>query len=740
MRKKLIFLIGGALGLLLFLGVYFFATYEIKQPSYGTTLIDKDGKIFYHVLNDKEEWHIKGEGKISPKLEIAVINYEDKNFRIHHGVDFKAIVRAFFNNITGRKRSGASTISMQLVKSLEPKKRTYFNKYKEICETFKLEFLLSKDEILRMYLNNSPYGGNIKGYETASRMYFRKSSKDLSWSQGAVLAVLPNAPGLINVEKNRKELKKKRDNLLKKLMENGYLSEDEYRFSIKEELPKKRYSPNSCAYHFSKKLCKKYPGENIKTTLNLKMQKKVEKIAKDYEKQIQTKNINDTAVLVVENKTSAIRAYYGSSTYWDMLDMERSPGSTLKPLLYDLAIEKGLILPQSKYPDVLTFFGNFVPGNADGNYRGMVTMEEALKNSYNIPFVYLLRDYNSDKFYYFLQDKLGKDDFENRAGLSLILGAKEFSPLDLGYFYTALANLGRGNKLLYLEKDLNDKENLNKKVEDNIIFEKGSTILTRKSMEKVVPPKEYQNFQKRNKIAWKTGTSFGRKDAWACGFNDELTVIVWVGNIDNRGNKDLRGDETAGRLFFRIFQNIISDKNEKEENIVDENIFRKIKIDEITGYRMIEDNDTSFEEVLAPKNATLLRKSPYFKKIYVDSKGKVIDSRSPEFVNRKKVYVLDYPEEVKKYYNSKKSYGSQLKILYPKQDLNIYLPKDLNGQMSLLVKIANPSKEEVYWYLNGEYLGHGCEDERNLTLNSGYYELLLVVSGGEVSRVSFYII
>lgn len=737
MIKKVILGIGGAILLFLLLGVYYFSNYKINEPSYGTTLFDQNGKIFYHVLSDKEEWHMYYGGEVSDKLKKAVITYEDKRFYNHCGVDFSAIIRAFAKNIVGRKRSGASTISMQLVKSLEPKKRTYLNKYREIWETFRLESIMSKDEILKLYLNNSSYGGNIRGYETASRMYFRKSSKDLSWAQAALLAVLPNAPGLMHVEKNRVALKKKRDGLLKKLMEKGYMSEEEYRFSIREQLPKRRYSPNRGGFHFANKLSKLYKGENIYSTLNFKLQEQLEELANNYERQLRLKNINNISFVVIENKTGAIRGYYGSDTYWDMPSMKRSPGSTLKPFLYALSIEEGMILPDSIYPDVPTYFGNFCPNNSDGEFHGMVKISEALKNSYNIPFVYLLKDYGDDKFYQFLEYHLGKDDFENKAGLSLILGAKEYTPLEIAYFYTALARNGRGKKLGYIEKNLESNE-------EKQVFEKGSAILTRRSLEKVVAPGNFERFKERNRIAWKTGTSFGRRDAWACGFDDKFTVVAWAGNINNIGNEDIRGDKTAGELMFRIFEvleslNSRKDKeySEYKEDEKDDDVFRKVKIDKITGYRLIPDMDTPFEEVDAPKDTRIIRESPYWKKIYVNKEGKEVDSRDEDFSQRKKVYILNYPEEVQKYYKSKNSYGKQLKILYPKENLHIYLAKDLQGQMEMLLKVTNPRGEELYWYLNGRYLGHGKEDERKISLPPGNYTLTVVSRELVVEGVGF---
>lgn len=728
MRKKIGYGIGGVLGLFLFYGLYCFFSYTEPKPLYGTTLLDEKGEVFYHFLNAREEWHMEGTGDISPKLKKAVIAYEDKRFESHCGVDIYAIGRAFFKNMVQKKRSGASTITMQLVKGLDPKKRTYLNKYKEIWESLRLEQKYSKEEILRLYLNNSPYGGNILGYETAAQMYFRKKSKDLSWAQAALLAILPNAPGKMHVEKNRKILKKKRDGLLKILLEKKEMTEEEYHFAVQEELPERRYSLNHHAYHLAKKLQRNHRGEVIETTLSSFLQKKIERIAIDYQKQLESLKVRDVAVLVVENKTASVKAYYGSSSYWDMLEQKRSPGSTLKPLLYALGIEEGLFLPQSLYPDVPNFFGNFSPTNVDGIFHGMVPMEEALRNSYNLPFVYLLQDYGVNRFFYFLQSHLEKKNWKNEAGLSLILGAEEISALDLAYFYTALANQGQGKELVFLKKELvATKEKKTKKV-----FEEGSSLLTEESLSKVIAPKEYQSFQEKEKISWKTGTSFGRKDAWACGFNKDWTLIVWVGNINNRGNENIQGIETAGRLFFRIFQELPRNSVREEKNV-----FREVKIDRKTGYRWIEGQNTAWREVRAPKHGKLIRQSPYWKKIFVNEKEEEIDSRHTDFTKRKEKYILDYPEEVKKFYRSKEVYGEPLKILYPKESLHLYLPKDLRGQNQMMVQLSNPRGGNLYWYLNEKYLGSGKEEERNFFLYPGFYQLTIVSENAESAQVNF---
>ncbi len=230
--------------LLFFLAYVFYVYFSFDKNTllddfksrYSKILYDKNGEILSVFLNDEEQWHIKSTD-IPKRLKVAVINYEDRKFYSHFGVDFLALMRAFVNNFNSTQRSGASTISMQTIKLWDKKDRTYFNKFNEIIQSLALENAFSKDEILKLYLSNAPYGGNLIGYEAAILFYFDKNPKDLTWAQAALLAILPNQPGLINLEKNKTKLLDKRNKLLAKLYERKLINKDIYELSLKEPLP-----------------------------------------------------------------------------------------------------------------------------------------------------------------------------------------------------------------------------------------------------------------------------------------------------------------------------------------------------------------------------------------------------------------------------------------------------------------------------------------------------------------------
>ncbi len=720
-------------------------TEKIFEGRYSVSVLDNNGKIIGVYLNKDEQWHLKSTDKIPEKLKRAVMVFEDKNFYSHKGVDFSAVVRAVKDNIFEKRRTGASTITMQAVKMAQPKERNYFNKYLEIVHAFKLEKYYKKDEILKMYLNNAPYGGNIVGYKTASYMYFRKSPKELTWGEAALLAVLPNSPGLMNVEKNREKLIEKRNFLLKKLYEENFIDERQYRISLKEPVPDKRYSFPVLAPHLVRRLVNENKDKKIiKSTIDSEIQKKTEKAVKDYSEFLKLSGINNAAVLIINNKNYEVTAYAGSQDFYDFenngqvdgITAKRSPGSLLKPFLYAKVIDEGIAAPQSKIPDVPLYFSNFSPQNANKKYYGMVEMRDALIKSLNIPFVELLKDYGEDKFFYFLKDILNFEDKNpERYGLSLILGTKEFTMEEIGILYSGLANYGNFKNLKYTEESTEEGRQL---------LTKGASYLTLTTMRELERPGMEKFYREKNPVSWKTGTSHGRRDGWAAGVTPEWTVVVWTGNFTGEGNPNLTGVYTGGNLFFNILKFL--PKTEKE--FVMPNDLEKIKVDSETGYRL--KYDIPYKEIFYPKDAKPLKASPYYKKIFVNKNGEETDSRDESFSEREEKYILVYPLEVVNYFVrenldvsnifSEKTAEKTIKFIYPKNSLKIIVPKDFDGEKSLIVKIANIKNRELYWYVNKEYAGKSREKERSFNLKKGNYEITVVSEKGETAKINFQVV
>ena len=736
-KKVIIFFITLFILLFIYL-IKVYITYDpkklVEEVNYSKVVLDRKGEILSVFLNNEEEFHIKYDGEVPETLKTAVINYEDKKFYSHSGVDYPRILKSFFNNIIGRKKMGASTISMQVVKLLEPKKRTYFNKLIEVVKAYKLESEFSKEEILKIYLNNVPYGSNIVGYSGAIKMYFNKEVKDLSYAEAALLAVLPNSPGILNLKKNNDKLETKRNRLLKTLLDRKLIDERQYKFSLLEKFPNKIYYYEKKAPQFSIFLKNRYPEKIIKSTLDYNLQKKLEKIVHDYSNAMKDVGINNAAVLVVNNKTKEVLAYVASQDFYDKrnngeidgLQAKRSPASLLKPFLFALSIDDGLIVPDSIYPDVPIYFGNFYPKNSSNTFTGMVKIEEALIKSLNIPFVKLLSDYGVDRFYYFLEnnDNYPEDRFD-KYGLSLILGTREMRPVDIGKLYIGLANYGKVSNLKYTLTEDKPKEYQQ--------FSRGASYLTLETLSRVVRPGNEKLYSEQRPISWKTGTSYGLKDAWSVGVSPDYTVLVWLGNFNQKSIFSLSGVETAGNLLFKVF-NIVDINSRTFEKPTDD--LKEIEIDEKTGYRKIYDVES--KKVLYPKNAKLLRTSPYYKKIFVDENDIEIDSRSEKFDKRKEKIVIEYPVEVSNYFflNGVRE-NKKVKIAYPVENLNIFVPKDFEGYNKIAIKLYNPNKEYVYWYIDEEYMGFSNESERFFELDMGKHKLTIVTEDGAREEVKF---
>ncbi|MCV3349503.1 penicillin-binding protein 1C [Campylobacter sp. RKI_CA19_01128] len=720
------------LSLCFYIGLVYFSfdSKDLFKGTYSKVLLDKNKEILSVFLDANEQWHLESDF-IPQKLKSAVILYEDKNFYSHYGVDFLALIRAFKNNLFSSKRSGASTISMQTIKLLEQNKRTYFNKFNEIIKAFALESAYEKDEILKLYLNNAPYGGNLVGVASAGLFYFEKDLKDLTWSEAALLAVLPNNPGLINLEKNKDKLLKKRNALLDRLFEKGYFSKDILTLAKAEKLPSFKARKN-LAPHLARRLLA--DKEKIVSSIDKKIQIKFEEKAKEYSYKLQQKGIKNLAILLADTKTNKVLAYVGSNDFYDFASFgqvdgviaKRSVGSTLKPLLFAFAIDEGLIVPESLMLDVPTFFSNFAPQNANKKYHGLISAKESLQKSLNIPFVNLLAEYGYEKFFYKLKDILSFED-ENfkKYGLSLILGTKELSLEDMVKIYLGLGNYGNFKELLYEENTFTKK--------DKKLISDGASFLTLQTL-KDLDRSGLRQYDFNTIISWKTGTSYGRKDAWAIGTSPKYTLGVWVGNFNGEANANLYGVSIAGELFFELLALLegVNLEFEKPSDLV------TIKIENQTGYRY--DYKFDFKEVLYPQSANVLRTSPFLKEVFI-YKNKEVDSLDENFIHAKKKIVLNLPSTAQAFFAKERqnlqNYNQNLKIIYPLNNLNIILPKDLKGSQKLLIKLTNPRKEKLFWYLNQELIFEGKEESLALNLKKGKYTLNIISENGQSDFVTF---
>jgi penicillin-binding protein 1C len=559
--KRLTILSGCSFLLFLLLNFLFPLKDEL---SYSTLITDEKGEVLHAFLTPDQKWRMKTElQEIAPLLRKAILAKEDRYFYRHPGVNPLAVARAAFNNlVSGRRTSGASTITMQVARALEPRRRTFFAKLAEAFRAFQLEWKYSKEEILQLYLNLVPYGGNIEGVKAASLIYFRKYPDHLSLAEITALSIIPNRPSSLVIGRSNALIVEERNRWLRRFAATGTFSEKEIRDALAEPLEARRNALPREVPHLANRLRKANPAEpSIRTFIRLNTQQKVEKLTLDYIRTLRAGGIRNAAVLVIDNTTRQVIAYAGSASFSDTTDggqvdgvtAVRQPGSTLKPLLYGMAMDEGWLTPRKVVLDVPVSYAGYAPENYDRNFNGQVTVEEALAQSLNIPAVNALRQLGKEKFAAMLAAcrfrQVAAD--KPKLGLSMILGGCGASLEELTSLFAAFANEGS-----YTEAALMPSKRGGGKVQ---VLSPSSAYLITEMLARVNRPDFPLNWRATEhmpRIAWKTGTSYGRRDAWSIGYNKRYTIGVWVGNFSGQGVPELSGANTATPLLFRIFNSV----------------------------------------------------------------------------------------------------------------------------------------------------------------------------------------
>jgi len=544
-------------------------------PQYSPLVLAADGTVLHAYLNPTQKWRMKTElAEITPALQTAIIEKEDRYFRYHFGVNPLAIVQAAERNLFGQGRTtGASTITMQVARLLAPKERTVGNKLREMLRAMQLEAHYSKAEILQLYLNLVPYGSNIEGVKSAALLYFQQPPDYLSLAQTVTLAIIPNRPGGLVLGRNNPQILQERNRWLTYFQREKLFPAQDIADALLEPLEAQRHAAPTLAPHLARRLVLASPGAAlIRSTLRPATQAKAEDLARNYVRRLATLGISQAAVLVVNNKTHAVEAYVGSVDFGDPtaqgqvdgVRAVRSPGSTLKPLLYGLALDRGLVTPKTVLPDVPTNFQGFRPENFDKRCQGEVTMERALTYSLNIPAVRVLSEVGVDKFTGTLRlagfRQVARD--APRLGLSTILGGCGATLEELTGLYSALAN---GGRFFNLELGRRKEELLPQPRPTNspfllpnsklLISPAAAYLLTDILAQRTRPDLPLDAAASRHlpRIAWKTGTSYGRRDAWSIGYNRQYTIGVWLGNFTGQGSPALTGADIASPLLFDLF-------------------------------------------------------------------------------------------------------------------------------------------------------------------------------------------
>ncbi len=694
---------------------------EIK---YSQIITASDGTILHAFLSPDQKWRMKtAESEISPQLEKAILFKEDHWFYYHPGVNPFAIARAAFNNVFHLKRtSGASTITMQVARMLAPKNRTYTNKLVECFRALQLELKYSKREILTMYLTLVPYGGNIEGIKSAAYFYYRSLPDKLSIAQITALAVIPNRPNALTPGKKNDELLSARNKWLQRMKNESLFTEREIEDAMNEPLGAMRQNAPSLASHFSLRMHGMFPDMPVVTTaLNAANQQKVFGIASNYSRRMNGLAIHNAAILVINNKTNRVEAYVGSANPFDdensgQVDgicAVRSPGSTLKPLVYGIAFDKGLLTPKTVMADVPVNYDGYSPENFNTEFNGNVTVESALANSLNIPAVKTLSQLGVATF----TDKLIDAGFrqvlkdKNKLGLSTILGGCGVTLEEMTMLYSAFAHEGRYAKCGWLNDTV--------KLSTSQILSPAASYMINEilcSLTRPDLPNHSSSSMHVPRIAWKTGTSYGRRDAWSIGYNRNYTVGVWLGNFSGEGVPELSGAEIATPLLFEVFNAIDYNSRSGIFTQPEELDFRLVCSESGNPPGEYCENKVMdyFIAGISP-NQTCTHKKPVY--VSPDEKYSYCTSCIPQAGYKVKLY-KDLAPDLLSYYESEHMAYSKIpehnpnctrvfnskppQIISPVNNKEYFISKDDDQQILLKCNAGN-EVQLVYWYINDRF-------------------------------------
>ncbi|WP_396602477.1 penicillin-binding protein 1C [Algibacter sp. R77976] len=712
-----------------------------KDPT-ATVITDSNNELLgAHIAKDGQ-WRFPYNDSIPEKFKTCIVQFEDEYFYKHPGFNAISIFKALRDNLkSGTVKRGGSTLTQQVIRlSRKGQSRTYFEKIKEVILATRLEFRNSKDEILAFYTSNAPFGGNVVGLDAASWRYFNRNANDLSWAENATLAVLPNAPSLIYPGKNQERLLIKRNRLLKKLLENSIIDSLTYQLSIAEGLPQKPYPLPQIAPHLLQKIAQKHYGKRIQTTIDTKLQERVNHIVKTHYNQLSQNEIYNAAILILDVKSRQVLTYVGNTPTdkahqkdVDIIDKPRSTGSILKPFLYASMLDSGDLLPDTLVPDVPTQFGSYNPENYDKTYDGAVPASRALSRSLNVPAVRMLQEFGLDRFYHYLK-QLNLKDLKynaNHYGLSLVLGGAESNLWDLCKSYAALSstlNHFADNSSEYFSNEFceptflaSESIDFGNKTTSKTLFDAASIYLTYESLKEVNRPESddsWEFFDGSKQIAWKTGTSFGFRDAWAIGTTKDYVVGVWVGNADGEGRPGLVGVQTAAPILFDVFD--LLPNSDWFAKPFDE--MQEVTICKQSGHRASTNCDET-EQKYIQISGLKTKPCPYHILIHVDKNESFQVNSSCENISNikhKSWFVL--PPIMAYYYKTKNPFYKPLpkfradclgentvsiEFIYPKANNSIFLPKDFDGKTNdLILKIAHSKPEStVFWYVDNTFVG-----------------------------------
>ncbi|WP_242692220.1 penicillin-binding protein 1C [Aridibaculum aurantiacum] len=780
---------------------YFSLPTPLFHSQTSFVLEDAEGELLNASIAADGQWRFPYNEAVPEKFIECITTFEDKRFFYHPGVDPIAIGRAVWQNAKGNKVvSGGSTLSMQVIRLSRKKNRNIFQKLVESILAVRLECGYSKKEIIALYAANAPFGSNVVGLDAAAWRYFGRSASQLSWGEMATLAVLPNAPSLIHPGKNREALLRKRNALIQKLLLNKKIDTTTAELALLEPLPGAPLPLPQLAPHLLDRFRKEYPllqqqdhevSTRVTTTLQATLQKQVTQVVTRHHSSFRGNGINNAAAMVMEVETGNVLAYVGNvynptdpelESHVDVLAAPRSPGSTLKPLLYAALQADGQILPRQLIPDIPTQIGGYTPQNFNLQYDGAVPANQAISRSLNIPAVKMLQKYKYQRMYNLLQ-QYGFTTLKKPAdhyGLSLILGGCEVTPWELAGVYSSLArsylhqekNKGKvvGDDWHMPRYQIKNQQSKIKNQEPvgqstaQLVNQSTNQLInytalwhTFNAMQEVMRPGEeglWNMFSSAQRIAWKTGTSFGFRDGWAIGFTPKYCVVVWVGNTDGEGRPELTGINTAAPVMFDIFRLLPTSKWFQPPSYD----FAYLPICHQSGYKAGMDCD-AVDTMMVSISAANASSCPYHRKIHLDPTATFRATEAciqPSDMVHKSWFVL--PPTMEYYYKNKHAnylplppfmsgcetdQSRSLEIIYPEQNAQLYIPKEFSGEKGRTVFTAThrTNAAKLFWHIDDQYYATTTRfHQLALDPSPGWHTLTVIDEAGESSTRRFQVL
>lgn len=743
-------------------GYIFCLPRHLFHVPYSTVVTDRNEELLGARIASDGQWRFPPRNTTPEKIKECLITFEDKHFYHHWGVNPFAIGRAFYQNVKNKRIvSGGSTLTMQTIRLARNESRTFREKLIEMIWATRLEFRASKEEILSMYISHAPFGGNVVGLDAAAWRYFGHSADDLSWAESAMLAVLPNAPAMIHLSKGRKTLLDKRNRLLKQLLEKKTIDSSTYELAISEPLPDEPHPLPQIAPYLVSRFYQERNGEYSRSTINKGIQTQIEDLAERWSNEFGRSDIRNLAILVIDIPSNQVVAYCGNVHFdrkqggnqVDVIQAPRSTGSILKPFLYYAMLQEGSLLPDMLLLDVPVNINGFTPQNFSMQFEGAVPASEALARSLNIPAVTMLQRYGVPKFHSFLQ-QIGLKTINRSSshyGLSLILGGAEATLWDVTNAYAMM-----GRSLLQLpQRSCSLLLPTSRITESTDPFQPGAVWQTFDALKEVNRPEEidWKSIPSMQTIAWKTGTSYGFRDAWAVGVTPRYAVGVWVGNATGEGKPGLVGAQTAGPVLFDIF-NLLPASSWFTRPA---GIFVEAEVCRKSGHlkgRFCDETDTllvlpaGLRTEACPYHHLVTLSADESQRIYENCVNTEPTLRKSWFTLPPvwEWYYKQHHPEYKPLPPFKAGCGEDtfqpMQFIYPPMNARIKLPKQLDGSKGFLtVELAhsNPNAT-IFWHLDETYQAQ-TQDFHKISLQpaAGKHSLTAVDGEGNTISTTFFV-